>query len=137
MFAILALFVALTAAAHTVLPLDSIKAMKPADGLFYALEYYEVMEPHIVYAQAVLETGHFKSNLCVKHGNLFGIYDSCAKAYKHYDHWTESVKDYRDSVQAKYHGGDYYHFLEVLPYATDTEYIRKVRQIAEQYIQYE
>jgi len=118
------------------LALDSIKQMSPADGLFYALEYFGLYEPHIVYAQAVLETGHFKSNLC-KRGNLFGIYDSRRKEYKTYGHWIESVVDYRDSVQAKYKGGDYYQFLEELPYATDPDYIKKVRQIAEKYIQYE
>ena len=116
--------------------LDSIMAMKPADGLFYALEHYEIYEPHIVYAQAVLETGHFKSALA-KHGNLFGIYDSRKKAYKHYGHWIESVLDYKNSVQSKYKGGDYYDFLRDLPYASDDEYITKIKRISEKYIQYE
>ena len=117
--------------------LDSIKAMSPKEGLFYALEHYDIYEPHIVYAQAVLETGHFKSGLCVKHGNLFGIYDSRAKQYKHYAHWVESVLDYKNSVQSKYKGGDYYNFLRYLPYASDPEYLTKVRKISEKYIQYE
>jgi len=117
--------------------LDSIKAMKPADGLFYALEYYGVYEPHIVYAQAVLETGHFKSSLCVKYGNLFGIYDSRAKQYVHYDHWIESVVAYRDKVQAKWKGGDYIEFLRNLPYAQDPDYCDKVAKIAENYVQYD
>jgi len=118
------------------LALDSIKQMSPADGLFFALEYFGLYEPHIVYAQAVLETGHFKSNLC-KHGNLFGIYDSRKHEYKTYGHWIDSVMDYRDSVQNKYKGGDYYYFLENLPYATDPDYINKVRRIAEKYVQYD
>lgn len=117
--------------------LDSIKSMPVEDGLFYALEYYGICEPHIVYAQAILETGHFKSTLCVKYGNLFGIYDNRVRKYKHYSHWVESVKDYRDSVQFKYQGGDYYYFLEHLPYAVDPDYIKKVRKIAEKYIEYD
>lgn len=116
--------------------LDSIKAMTPAEGLFYALEYYGVYEPHIVYAQAVLETGHFKSYLAKK-GNLFGIYDSRRKQYRTFSHWIESVKDYRDAVQSKYKGGDYYTFLENLPYASDPDYITKLRKIARRYIQYD
>lgn len=116
--------------------LDSIKAMTPAEGLFYALEYYGVYEPHIVYSQAVLETGHFKSYLAKK-GNLFGIYDSRRKQYRTYSHWIESVKDYKESVQSKYKGGDYYDFLRDLPYASDPEYLTKVRKIAEKYIQYD
>ena len=117
--------------------LDSIKAMSPKEGLFYALEHYEIYEPHIVYAQAVLETGHFRSDLCVNHGNLFGIYDSRKKAYKHYANWVESVLDYKNSVQSKYKGGDYYTFLEQLPYAQDKEYTNKLRKIARRYIQYD
>lgn len=116
--------------------LDSIKAMTPADGLFYAIEYYNLYEPHIVYAQAVLETGHFKSSLAQK-GNLFGIYDSRRKQYRTYSHWIESVIDYRDAVQSKYKGGDYYTFLEQLPYAQDKEYTNKLRKIARRYIQYD
>lgn len=116
--------------------LDSIKAMTPADGLFYAIEYYNLYEPHIVYAQAVLETGHFRSALAKK-GNLFGIYDSREKRYKTYAHWVESVEDYKNSVQSKYKGGDYYTFLEQLPYAQDKEYTNKLRKIARRYIQYE
>lgn len=118
------------------LALDSIKQMQPEEGLFYALEYFDLYEPHIVYAQAVLETGHFTSNLC-KRGNLFGIFDSRKKQYKTYGHWIESVMDYRDSVQNKYKGGDYYYFLENLPYAADPDYINKVRRIAEKYVQYD
>lgn len=116
--------------------LDSIKAMTPADGLFYAIEYYNLYEPHIVYAQAVLETGHFRSALAQK-GNLFGIYDSRRKQYRTYSHWIESVIDYRDAVQSKYKGGDYYTFLRDLPYATDPDYVKKVRKIAERFIQYD
>lgn len=116
---------------------DEVRAMLPADGLGYALELYELYEPHIVMAQAVLETGHYKSDLCVKHGNLFGIYDSRLKQYKHYDHWFESVKDYRDLVQSKYEGGDYFEFLERIGYAADPDYISKVRKISEQFIDYE
>lgn len=113
--------------------LDEIKAMPVSEGLWYALEYYDVMEPHVVYAQAVLETGWFKSRLAQK-GNLFGLYDSRGHRYRTYDHWVESVKDYRDSVQCKYKGGDYYYFLEQLPYAADPDYVRKVRQLAKQFV---
>ena len=135
---LLFLFILLPMTIHAQeISLDSIKAMSPKEGLFYALEHYEIYEPHIVYAQAVLETGHFRSDLCVKHGNLFGIYDSRKKAYKNYAHWIDSVEDYKLSVQSKYKGGDYYDFLRDLPYASDERYIEKVASIAEKYIQYE
>lgn len=111
-------------------------SMKPEDGLFYALEHYDIYEPHIVYAQAVLETGWFESQLAKK-GNLFGIYDSRRKVYKTYNHWVESVLDYKEDVQSKWKGGDYFYFLEHLPYAADPEYVKKVRKIAERFIKYD
>lgn len=42
----------------------------PEEGLMEALEYYEIHHKEIVYAQAILETGHFKSGGCKK-GNNF------------------------------------------------------------------
>ena len=53
----------------------------PQEGLMEALEYYEIKHPQIVYAQAILETGHFKSNVCLNYNNLFGLYDSKNKDY--------------------------------------------------------
>lgn len=43
----------------------------PEEGLMEALEYYDIHHKEIVYAQAVLETGHFKSGGCRKGNNLF------------------------------------------------------------------
>lgn len=133
LFLACALFAAVSLRAQSI---DSIMALHPKEGLWYALEYYEVLEPHIVYAQAVLETGWFKSRLAKK-GNLFGLYDSNLHRFRIYNHWIESVREYRDSVQNKYKGGDYLLFLERLPYAEDSLYCKKVKAIAEQLIEYE
>ena len=46
--------------------------------------------------------------------------------------WPSSVpcvKAYRDYVQYKYKGGDYYQFLQRIGYAEDPDYVAKVRQI--------
>lgn len=101
----------------------------PEEGLLEALNYYGVKHPNIVYAQAVLETGNFQSKLCKDKNNLFGLYDSYNKKYYKFDHWTESVLAYIDKVEYKFKGGDYYEFLERLPYAEDKNYIYKVKQI--------
>ena len=37
-----------------------------------------------VLAQAVLETGHFKSRVCLEYNNLFGLYDLRRHDYYHY-----------------------------------------------------
>ena len=105
----------------------------PQEGLMEALEYYEVKHPQIVYAQAVLETGHFKSDLCLNDNNLFGLYDSEKHRYHTFDHWTESVVAYLDYVQHRYKPpNDYYKFLLDIGYAKDPNYINKVKEIVKQ-----
>ena len=105
----------------------------PQEGLMKALEYYEIKHPHIVYAQAVLETGNFTSNLCIKNNNLFGLYDSKNKRYYSYKHWWESIEAYKKLIQRKYNNSKYYYmFLEDIKYAGDKDYINKVKKIAEE-----
>lgn len=105
----------------------------PQDGLMEALLYYKIKYPHIVYTQAVLETGHFKSDLCINNNNLFGLYNSRTKKYHVFNHWTESVVAYRDFIQKRYNSSeDYYEFLSRIGYAQDPEYIDKVKKIIKQ-----
>lgn len=102
----------------------------PQEGLMEALEYYEVEHPQIVYAQAVLETGHFKSKVCLKYNNLFGLYNSKEKRYCKFKHWTESVVAYKEWIQKKYQPpNNYYVFLEEINYASDKEYISTLKSI--------
>jgi flagellum-specific peptidoglycan hydrolase FlgJ len=91
------------------------------------LKKYNVKHPEIVLAQAKLETGNFTSTLCKKHGNLFGL--KRKGGYAKFNNWRESVKAYRDWVQYKYKGGDYYVFLKKIGYASDPKYIVKVKEM--------
>ena len=93
------------------------------------LQKYDVKYSRIVLAQAKLETGNFTSELCKKHGNLFGLKGK--KGYVKFSNWRESVKAYKKWVQYKYKGGDYYVFLRTIGYASDPNYITKVKKIAE------
>lgn len=83
--------------------------------------------PKIVTAQAILETGYFKSYSCKTRHNLFGL------RYNHkyliFDNWKESCNAYLSKIQYKYKGGDYYTFLENLGYASDVEYCNKLKSI--------
>jgi hypothetical protein len=100
------------------------------EGLMDALIYYDIKHPDIVYAQAILETGHFKSIGCTQHNNLFGLYDSKAKRYCRFKHWTESVVSYKTWIQRRYKPPeDYYVFLKRINYAVDPQYIKKVKTI--------
>tara|TARA_R100001463_G_scaffold136375_2_gene201585 strand:- start:494 stop:850 length:357 start_codon:yes stop_codon:yes gene_type:complete len=83
--------------------------------------------PKIVTAQAILETGYFKSYSCRTRHNLFGL------RYNHkyliFDTWKESCDAYLSKIQYKYKGGDYYKFLTNLGYASDPEYINKLKRM--------
>ena len=85
--------------------------------------------PHstIVLAQARLETGNFKSDRCRRDHNLFGMKRS--RRYAKYSNWRESVKDYKQRISSRYNGGDYYAFLRRIGYASDPNYIGKVKHI--------
>lgn len=108
----------------------SFMSKPPQEGLMEALLYYEVDHPEIVYAQAVLETGWFTSNLCLNSHNLFGLYNSKKSQYYKFNHWTESVLAYVKFVQYKYNPTEnYYDFLTRIGYAEDKDYISKVKNI--------
>lgn len=99
-------------------------------GLMDALVYYNLQHSEIVYAQAILETGHFKSKLCKEANNLFGLYNSKDKQYYKFNHWSESVVAYKEWIQRKYRSPEnYYTFLKRINYASDTNYISKLKQI--------
>jgi len=80
-------------------------------------------------AQAILETGWFRSNACLKKHNLFGLTNPRTGKYYEFDHWTESVKAYYTKVQYKYKGGNYLLWLKKIGYAEDKNYIRSVIKV--------
>lgn len=88
-----------------------------------------LVRPDIVTAQAILETGHFKSRVCLEYNNLFGLYDSRKGDYFKFDTWQESVTGYKNMIQYKYKGGDYYEFLDSIGYATAKNYTKVLRLI--------
>jgi murein DD-endopeptidase MepM/ murein hydrolase activator NlpD len=99
-------------------------------NLYAALKRHGIKYPKIVLAQAILETGNFRSRLCREDNNLFGLRHS--KGYYTFDHWEASVIAYRDWVQYKHRDGEgYYAFLQRIGYASAKDYIYKVRQIAD------
>lgn len=86
----------------------------------------------IVVAQALLETGNFKSRVCKELNNLFGLTNPRTGKYFEFQHWTESVRAYYTTVQYKYSRknkkingyADYLLWLRDIGYAEDPGYIR-------------
>jgi len=98
-------------------------------NVLYVLNKINVQHSDIVLNQARLESGNFTSNLAKEKNNIFGLYNSNKQEYYTFDHWLESCVAYKRLIQSKYEGGDYYDFLENLPYALDADYIKKLKSL--------
>ena len=85
-----------------------------------------ILYPKIVLAQAILETGWFRSSVCRNKHNLFGLTNPRTGKYYEFNHWTESVRAYYTKVQYKYKGGNYLLWLDEIGYAEEPDYIRTV-----------
>lgn len=73
------------------------------EALVEELKRLNVRYPHIILAQAILETGHFSSRIFVENNNLFGMKEAKARSttalgtqlgHAYYDDWKQSVMDY-------------------------------------------
>ena len=90
-----------------------------------------ILYPKIVLAQAILETGWFRSSVCRNKHNLFGLTNPRTGKYYEFNHWTESVRAYYTKVQYKYKGGNYLLWLDEIGYAEDPNYIISIISILE------
>lgn len=93
-----------------------------------------IQHPRIVLAQAILETGWFRSPLCRKRHNLFGLTNPKTGKYYEFNHWTESVRAYYTKVQYKYKGGNYLLWLRDIGYAEDPRYVRELIKVMKSYL---
>ena len=73
------------------------------EALVEELKRLNVRFPHIVLAQAILETGYYESRIYNENNNLFGMKQARARAttalgtqlgHAYYNNWKESVTDY-------------------------------------------
>ena len=96
-----------------------------------------IQHPKIVLAQAILETGWFRSPLCRNRHNLFGLTNPKTGKYYEFNHWTESVRAYYTKVQYRYcqknqtstSDVDYLKWLQQTGYAEAPMYIQSVKEI--------
>ncbi len=97
--------------------------------------------PHIVYSQAIQETGYFTSNVFRENNNLFGMKVArlrpttalgTRRDHAYYKNWMDSVKDYA-LYQAAYlnHINTEKGYFEHLSrsYAEDPNYIKRLKSI--------
>jgi hypothetical protein len=98
--------------------------------------------PHadIVYAQSVIETGNFTSNIFRMNNNLFGMKTASIRPTTHmgeenghavYKHWRQSVIDYAlysSCYLTKLSTDEYLNYLKDR-YAEDPNYINKIKTL--------
>lgn len=113
------------------------------EKMVYLMKELNIKYPHIVYAQSLIETGHFDSKIFKENNNLFGMKQARTRVttaqgtqYNHayYDNWRESVYDYA-FYQCRYLSGlkneeEYLAYLG-RSYAEDPNYLKKIRQLVE------
>ena len=101
-----------------------------------------IQHPKIVLAQAILETGWFRSPLCRNRHNLFGLTNPKTGKYYEFNHWTESVRAYYTKVQYRYgqknrinsSDVDYLKWLRDIGYAEDPRYVRELIKVMQNYL---
>lgn len=112
------------------------------DALIEAIKEMKFEHPHIVLAQAKVETGHFTSRIFQENNNLFGMKMAWKRpttaigvfnGHAVYKNWRESLLDYalytayyvqkKDEDELYSHLGKYY--------AEDPKYSLKVRRVVE------
>jgi flagellum-specific peptidoglycan hydrolase FlgJ len=111
------------------------------EKLINLLKRTNLRYPHIVMAQSIVESGHFRSEIFVSNNNLFGMKrstsrvttsDSLLYGYAYYFNWTESVYDYA-FLQATYlhrikTEDDYFTYLSC-NYAESEDYVKLLKQV--------
>lgn len=103
-------------------------------NLYEEIRRNDILYPKIVLAQAILETGWFRSSVCRDKNNLFGLTNPQTGEYYEFDHWTESVRAYYTKVQYKYKGGNYLLWLRDIGYAEDPGYVQSLCRILKEYL---
>lgn len=110
--------------------------------VYYTIIKNEIKFPNIVFAQSLIETGHFTSDLLHTENNLFGMkYPRSRKTtssgmsesgYASYEKWSDSVKDYslwQKSVLRNKKDITEEEYLRLLSriYAEDKNYVKKIK----------
>jgi len=83
-----------------------------------------VKHSDIVIKQVRLETGNLKY---LRNNNLFGFRGN--NGYLKFETWQDAVQYKKEWQDKKYKGGDYYDFLVKVKYASDSTYIKKLKQM--------
>lgn len=122
---------------------DTIPPVSLPDTVMQLIYENGIEHPDIVYAQILLETGHFSSELFKNANNLFGMKQAKVREttnigeYKNHAKYAsiyDSVKDYKLWQQTYASGMNRSEYLSYLNrvYAEDAKYVNKLKRIIRQ-----
>ena len=136
-------------------PSNKVENLSQEEKLIVVREYSEFSEekliekiaelnfryPHIILAQAKLESGNFKSTIFLENNNMFGMREAklranlargTNRAHAYYDSWQESVLDYAlyystylSDIRTE---GEYFEYLKQ-NYAEDPTYVQRLKEM--------
>lgn len=121
----------------------SIAQIPSHKDVFIAIVNSDIKFPEIAFAQAILESGHFKSKIAKHNNNLFGMRMPKQRettaigtkyGYAKYKSWQTSVRDYKlwqDNLFKRYPNMSLSQFKSYINrmYSTSYNYIAKVNTI--------
>jgi hypothetical protein len=98
--------------------------------------------PHIVLAQAKLESANFSSTIFIENNNLFGMKQArtrpttatgTSRSHATYNSWKDSIIDYALYASTYLHGKSEYEYYAYLGrnYAQDPDYVNKLKHIVQ------
>jgi len=118
------------------------KSRPTEKGVKEAIKALNVKFPHIVYAQAVVESATFTSKLCKESNNLFGMRlaksrintaDGDQFGFAYYESWYYSLLDYafwQSTYASNIKTEDEYLDFIAKVYAEDPNYRNKIKTLA-------
>lgn len=123
---------------------DTVENNFNEQNLILFIEDLNLKFPHIVLAQARLETGNYESEVFIKNNNLFGMKEARVRCHTskgtrlghaYYDSWEESVLDYALYQSAYFYKikseRQYFKQLEKMNYAEADNYTNTLMYIIE------
>jgi hypothetical protein len=135
------LLICLILIVNTALAKPTLKPKLEKEEVLNYMDSVGIQYPEIVWAQAVWETGHFRSKLYVYNNNLFGMRVARSRqhtaigkrfGYARYVSWQESVLDYKyfqqlfiGKIKSK---KDYFRYLDKY-YSGSKRYSKSIKKI--------
>lgn len=100
------------------------------EKLTHQIVYNKIIEsglkhPKIILKQSIHESGNFKSKAAINKNNILGIMKGSRIRY--FSSVEECLLFYKERIQNRYNGGDYYMFLKRIGYAEDKNYTQKLK----------